>query len=115
MKTVDNFLFFRIGEVLKLLGITQMTLKNWYKWKNFVLERGNLTPEENRMVELLPEPITDWDNAGTRYFHSEDIEILKQFQSSVRYGLMAEYNKSRWGKRGQNMKGRFRKNRPNSV
>lgn len=104
MKTMDNFLYFKISEVIKLLGITRQTIRNWYHWKEAVLERGDLTAEEQRMVELLPPPITDWDGNGTQYFHCEDVEYLKKFQGSIRYGLLAEWNRTRWGSRNPKKK-----------
>lgn len=83
-----------IGQVSKLINRTPRTIKHWYNWA-----------EENGKLNLLPEIIIK-DEKGTRYFKEDDIEMFETFKSQITYGMMSEYNKKNWGKRGKEIERR---------
>lgn len=88
MKTIENETYWTIGEVAKLIGRGSQTIKNWYAWA-----------DEHDSHELLPEMFTNLDAKGTRYFKEDDIEKLEKFRDSIKYGMMADISRQKWGKR----------------
>lgn len=89
MKTVNGINYLSIGEAAKIIGRGAQTIKNWYAFQDV------------QDADLLPEMITGLDGKGTRYFREEDVEKLKQFRDGVKYGMMAEISRSKWGIRGK--------------
>lgn len=88
MKIVDGQEYFTIGEVAAKIGRTSQTIMNWYNWRD---EFGN--------SHDLPEPRRDLCKLRKRFFRAEDIPKLEAFRDSIHYGDLAEYNRSKWGKR----------------
>jgi prophage antirepressor-like protein len=101
MKTIDNEIFFSISEVAKILGVTNQTIKNWYKWGKVVAEKPEPSTEEKEMVRMLPNAKMNMDNRATRFFNEEAVEALQQFRGKIAYGIMAEHSRTRWGTRGK--------------
>lgn len=88
MKIVNGTEYFTVGEVGQKIGRTPQTIINWYNWKD---EFGN--------KHDLPEPRRDLDKLRRRFFTGADIVLLEAFRDSIQYGDLAEYNRSKWGKR----------------
>lgn len=88
-KTHNGETYLRIGEVAKELERTVRTIVGWYDWA-----------EENNAQSDLPE-VFRLDKRGTRFFKETDIEQLKNFRDNIKYGMMAEMNRKRWGERGK--------------
>lgn len=89
----DNYI--TIGEVAKKIGRGVVTIKNWYEWA-----------EKNDRLDMLPEMRRDLDARGTRYFREADIPKLIEFRDSIKYGMMADVNRKKWGERGRNTEGK---------
>lgn len=89
MKKIDGEIYLTIGQVAKEVGRGVTTIKNWYEWA-----------EENDRLDDLPEVKTDFDKRGTRYFKESDIPTLIEFRDSIKYGMMADVNRKKWGSRG---------------
>lgn len=91
----DNYL--RINRVALILGISDHTIRRWYKWwesKEFEHPEGLELP-----------PYYHMDRRGTKYFKKEDIPKLMEFKkkiSTTHKGVMSEFNAAfQWGKRGE--------------
>lgn len=89
MRNLDGENFITIGKVAKMVGRGTSTIKNWYEWA-----------EKHDRLDDLPEVKTDFDAKGTRYFKESEIQKLIEFRDSVRYGMMADVNREKWGQRG---------------
>jgi transposase-like protein len=98
MKEVGEVKYYTIGEVAQELNRIPQTLKNWIKWHE---EQD----EETRTKYPLPEAKI-LDAKGTRFYTVEDIAVFEAFKDLVKYGTMAEFSITRWGKRGQEIQQR---------
>lgn len=85
----DNYI--TIGDVAKKIGRGVVTIKNWYEWA-----------EKNDCLDMLPEMRRDLDARGTRFFLESDIDKLIKFRDSIKYGMMADVSRKKWGERGKN-------------
>lgn len=90
---MSNENYVTIGYVAKEVGRSVTTIKNWYEWA-----------EKNDRLEELPEMRTDLDEKGTRYFKENDIDKFKTFRDSIKYGMMSDVSREKWGKRGERAK-----------
>lgn len=93
MKTIDGTNYLSITEVSKILDRQTQTIKNWYKWFH-----GYATDTES---VTLPDFRTDLDLKRTYYFKSDDVQRLQKFKELIHYGMMSDYTRTKWGKRGQ--------------
>lgn len=82
--------YITIGDVAKKIDRGVVTIKNWYEWA-----------EKNNCLDMLPEIRRDLDARGTRYFREDDIPKLIEFRDNIKYGMMADINREKWGKRGE--------------
>lgn len=89
MKHIDGKVFYTIGEVAKKIERGAQTIKNWYEWA-----------EVNNALDMLPTVYTNLDAKGTRYFEESDIDKLIDFKKQIKYGMMADINREKWGARG---------------
>jgi len=87
MKYVDGKVYLRIGEAATIVNRTNSTIKNWYGWA-----------EENDKVDILPEMIRIGERKD-RYFLESDMDKLKNFANSIKYGSMSKFNEKLWGQR----------------
>lgn len=81
---MDKKKMFKADEVAVMVGISSMTLKNWYRFKR-------LCPE-SEWAKKLPQPVQE-HTRGTNYWKPEDIPILIEFKKSVprgRKGVMGD-------------------------
>lgn len=92
MKNHNGDIYVTIGVVSEEIGRGAVTIKNWYEWA-----------ERNGRLDDLPEIKNDFDARGTRYFKKSDIPKLKKFRDSIKYGMMADLNREKWGERGRNI------------
>lgn len=93
MKIINNVTYYTIGEVGTLIGKGTQTIKNWYKWLEGRSDKENYD---------LPNPVI-LDATKTRFFKEDDVVKLETFAKSVHYGMMSDYNATRWGKRGRDI------------
>ncbi len=87
MKVDSNINYFSITEVCQRLGVTRQTILNWEEY-------AKSHPEV-----ILPNPRRNFDLKNSRYYTEEQIEQLREFQKTIKYGQMAEINRKKWGKR----------------
>lgn len=96
MKNIDGQRYLTIGEVAREIGRIPQTLKNWITWYED-------QPEDIKLKFPLPAPVTDLDTKGTRFFKVEDLPVFQNFKDLIKYGTMAEFSVTRWGKKGQDI------------
>jgi hypothetical protein len=60
-----------------------------------------ISTRDAEALALLPEPDKTLDRKGTHFFSSEDLDLMKEFQTRIYYGMMAEFCRTRWGKRAE--------------
>lgn len=89
MKQIEGVTYFTIGEVAKMIDRGPQTIKNWYAW------------QEREQTDILPQVHNDLDEKKTRYFREEDVPLLIHFRDNIKYGMMAEFNRKKWGIRGK--------------
>lgn len=87
--------YYSIGQVAQMIGVVNDTITRWYSWyedDSYTKPQGLVLP---KYVYL--------DKRKVKYFHKDDIELLKQFASDLKTkyrGCMAEYNQKHfWGNR----------------
>lgn len=108
MKNVDGQRYLTIGEVAREIGRIPQTLKNWITWYDE-------QPEDIKKKFPLPTPVTDLDTKGTRFFRAEDLPVFQNFKELIKYGTMANFSVTRWGKRGQKIQQRKEETNEASV
>ena len=77
MKVINNECYFTLGEVSQMLNKTRLTILRWYEY-------DAMNPEPK-----LPKWLT-LEGSTTRYFSMEDVEKLKEFSRSKKYGAMKD-------------------------
>lgn len=85
--------YITIGKMAKEIDRGASTIKNWYEWA-----------EKHDRLDELPEMVTDFDAKGTRFFRHKDIPKMIAFRDNVKYGMMADVNREKWGIRGNTTK-----------
>lgn len=84
------------GELLSTSQVAQrvnrdkQTVVNWDKYSTKLLEVGK--------DRLIPEP--QWID-GCRYWTEEQVDDIINFSRTITYGSLAEFNRTKWGKRGK--------------
>jgi hypothetical protein len=84
----------KITEVAEIVGVHPNSLRNWDKFGDILEEKGDarLIPASYRV-----------GTRGTRYWNDDDIEKIKQFKTSDKYGDLAYFNRAQWGERGKHL------------
>ena len=95
MKEREGKVYLTIGQVAKQVDRLPITIKNWYEWA-----------EKNNKEDMLPEMHTDFDAKGTRYFKEEDVPKLIEFRDGIKYGMLNDVSREKWGKRKNKIKSR---------
>ena len=86
---IDGKEYIKIGDAAKLIDRTPLTIKNWYEWA-----------ELHEMLHLLPE-LKRVGKRKTRYYKGDELYKLNEFKKHVAdKGLMNDFNRTKWGKRG---------------
>ena len=75
MKVINNECYFTLGEVSQMLNKTRLTILRWYEY-----DATNSEPQLPKWTTL--------EGSTTRYFSLDDIEKLKEFSRSKKYGEM---------------------------
>ncbi len=76
------------GQVALRIKRDKQTVVNWDKYSTKLAKEGK--------ERLIPEP--QWID-GCRYWSEEQVEEIKIFANNMTYGTMAEFNRTKWGKR----------------
>lgn len=88
-KEVNLNEFMSFKEVADEIGISTLTLKNWYIWNEITKDKPADAPK-------LPNFYTMGDNKVARFWRRDDMEKLVKFNNWVpkgRNGVMAEVNR----------------------
>ena len=89
MRHIDGQIYYTIGEVATMIDRGAQTIKNWYAW------------EEREQTDFLPQVFMNIDEKKTRYFKEQDVPNLIKFRDKMKYGMMSDFNREKWGKRGK--------------
>lgn len=97
MRIIDGQKYLTTGDLGAYVNRSPATIVKWCKYSDILAERG-----EER---LIPNPL--FVN-GQRLFTPEQARAIKEFADTVKYGVMAEFNRKRLGKRGKEIELRVR-------
>ncbi|OLN21217.1 hypothetical protein BTO30_16185 [Domibacillus antri] len=98
MRIIDGQRYLTTGDLGAYVNRSPATIAQWCKYSDILAEKN-----EER---LIPKPLI---MNGQRLFTPEQALVVKGFvESKGKYGLMAEFNRKRLGKRGQEIKKRVR-------
>ena len=90
MQVVDGTEYYTAREIAEKLGKSKQTFNLYDRYSNELEEKGE--------ARLIPKPIR-LGPKRTRYWNKDQVEEIVRTVSSVEYGSMAEFNRTRWGKR----------------
>ncbi|MFW6246954.1 MAG: hypothetical protein ACOC22_02130 [bacterium] len=77
-----NNLYYNLNEVSRKLNVSKYTIKNWFNWSK---SKYNKT----RLILFDPKR----DEKGSIIINPSQLELLKEFKNSLKYGDMAEFNR----------------------
>lgn len=84
---MDNCIYSK-NEVCQMLGITNFTINNWYRWERKEIENGDVEKA------YLPEPLKLENVKGRPLRWSLNmIEELRKYQNSIVHGRNGKYGK----------------------
>jgi len=92
---IDDKEYYRIGAVAKAIGKTTQILRLWELWSDELESQGKprLIPKSSRIGQNR-----------IRCWTMEEIEAIVVFSRKIRYGDIAEFSRTRWGKRKDSLK-----------
>ena len=93
--TLLNSYYMATEEWESVLYLTLAEIKHTNKYSNELEARNE--------PRLIPAPF--WYN-GSRYYTEEQVEEIREFSNSIKRGDLAEFNRKKWGKRGEEIKKR---------
>lgn len=73
---------YTLSDVSRKLNISSHIVKNWYRWAK---------SEYNKTLKFFPEPKRD--EKGRMWFTTTDIDDIRHFKDTIRYGMMSEFNR----------------------
>lgn len=97
MRIVNGQKYLTTGDLGAYVNRSQATIAQWCKYSDRLAENGK--------ERLIPEPLVI---NGQRLFTTEQALAVKEFAESKKYGKMAEFNRMRLGKRGQEIEKRVK-------
>ena len=98
MRLIDRQRYLTTGDLGAYVNRSPATIVKWCKYSDILSERG-----EKR---LIPKPFVV---NGQRLFSPEQALAVKEFaELKKKYGILAEFNRKRLGKRGQEIEKRMR-------
>lgn len=80
-------------EIADKLGKSKQTLILWDKYSDELEAKGQ--------QRLIPRPSRD--SIGNRSWTEAQYQEIKEFSDKISYGSLAQFNRRRWGKRGESM------------
>lgn len=92
MKFTEGKNWYKVGEVCQMLNRSLSTINVWYEAQDFANENNIHFPF------VLPEPRTDLDNRGSRFWDDEGVNKLKRFRDNLMRGDLAFYTRTLAGK-----------------
>jgi DNA-binding transcriptional MerR regulator len=97
VRIVNGQKYLTTGDLGAYVNRSPATIAQWCKYSDRLAE--------NEKERLIPEPIVV---NGQRLFTPEQALEVKAFAESKKYGKMAEFNRKRLGKRGQEIEKRMK-------
>lgn len=97
MRIIDGKQMFTVGDCSAYVGKSVQTIQKYDKYSDILQDRGE--------ARLIPKPLRI---NGQRLYTKEQVREIQQFIESKKYGLMAEFNRKRLGKRGQEIEKRVK-------
>lgn len=98
MRIIDGQRYFTTGDLGAYVNRSPATIAQWCKYNDILSDNGK--------ERLIPEPLVI---NGQRLFTTEQALAVKEFaELKNKYGLMAEYNRERLGKRGKEIEKRVK-------
>ncbi|MGQ4666665.1 hypothetical protein ACUIJN_12680 [Metabacillus halosaccharovorans] len=98
MRIIDGQRYFTTGDLGAYVNRSPATIAQWCKYNDILSDNGK--------ERLIPEPLVI---NGQRLFTPEQALAVKEFaESKKKYGLLAEFNRKRLGKRGRDIEKRMK-------
>ena len=98
MRIIDGQRYFTTGDLGAYVNRSPATIAQWCKYNDILSDNGK--------ERLIPEPLVI---NGQRLFTPEQALAVKEFaESKNKYGLLAEFNRKRLGRRGQEIENRVK-------
>ncbi|MED3575860.1 hypothetical protein [Cytobacillus praedii] len=96
MRIIEGEALFTVGDCSAYIGKSIQTIQKYDKYSDILESRG-----EER---LIPKPLRI---NGQRLYTKEQVKEIQKFIELKKYGVMAEFNRKRLGKRGQEIERRM--------
>ncbi|NRD76620.1 hypothetical protein HPT25_03830 [Bacillus sp. BRMEA1] len=97
MRIINGQRYLTTGDLGAFVNRNPATIAQWCKYSEILAERNE--------ARLIPKPVVI---NGQRLFTPEQAIEVKEFAESKKYGLLAEFNRNRLGKRGQEIEKRMK-------
>lgn len=97
MRIIDGQRYLTTGDLGAYVNRSPATIAQWCKYSDILSDSGK--------ERLIPKPLVV---NGQRLFTSEQALEVKAFAESKKYGLLAEFNQKRLGKRGKEIEKRMK-------
>ena len=97
MRIINGNKYLTTGDLGAYVNRNPATIAQWCKYSDRLAESGK--------ERLIPKPLVV---NGQRLFTPEQALEVKAFAESNKYGLLAEFNRKRLGKRGQEIENRMK-------
>ncbi|MTT31482.1 hypothetical protein GMB86_05540 [Terrilactibacillus sp. BCM23-1] len=97
MRIIEGQKYLTTGDLGVYVNRSPATIAQWCKYSDRLAESGK--------ERLIPEPLVI---NGQRLFTTEQALSVKEFAESKKYGLLAEFNRKRLGKRGKEIEKRVK-------
>lgn len=88
MKFINGESWYKVGEVSQRIGRSLSAINVWYEAEQHALQNGIHFPF------YLPQPNTEIDNRGSRYWNETDIKKLEKFRDNLMRGDLAFYTRT---------------------
>lgn len=97
MRIIEGQKYLTTGDLGAYVNRSPATIAQWCKYSDRLDESGK--------KRLIPKPLVI---TGQRLFTKEQALAIREFAESKKYGLLAEFNRKRLGKRGQEIEKRVK-------
>lgn len=96
MREIDGVIYYTLSNIGCLLNMCRLTVRNWVSFSDMLESEGK--------ERLIPKP---FKLNGQMLYRKEEVEQILKFAKTKKRGLMADFNRGRCGKRGQEIQKRM--------